>query len=269
MIFDFVVENGLILLIASLTYAAVEAAATPKAWMLGWMLDTALTFVAVSLLEPWYEGINPKTKGKRLGWVDLWNGVCFYMVWGTITFVFRDTYSLMEESSPWTTLPKACAWVTVTQVYAHAYHRATHTPLLWRFHRKHHTHVYPFLGTNVVFSVVEMAMLAVTGRLLPYWTLSACGVGFTSFDILLPECYNIWLSIVIHSEHDVPASFFPPLRPLGYLCGWSDDNAVKAHHRHHRHIRQNYGLHPWTDWAVLQAGRGLGLSSDAAGARTN
>ena len=55
----------------------------------------------------------------------------------------------------------------------------------------------------------------------------------------------------------MPASFYPPLRPVAALWGWVDDGAVKAHHAHHRRVHVSYGGHPWTDWVVERCERAI------------
>merc|ERR1711972_991487 len=94
-------------------------------------------------------------------------------------------------------------------------HRALHTRLLYRWHKRHHEHTATALLTNFHFSAVDLFLEGAAPLFVGLAALQALGAKVSQAEGILISTYIQWYEIGSHSGKPVPTvTLFPPLAPL-------------------------------------------------------
>lgn len=214
---------------------------------------TAITVLAtlwvLEALIPFFTHQHPNLRERVLH--DLRN-----FAWGGVNLalgaVFVSTVLVTADSLAqahdwgllrWVELPSPAGWVVafvLLDVWMYVWHRLNHEmPLLWRFHRMHHSDMAMDVSTGVRFHTGEIVLSGIA-RLVVVPLL-----GISIEQLLVYEAVMLPVVLLHHSNVRLP-------RWLDYGLAWVIVSPA-VHRVHHSHLpaetNSNYGsVFPWWDW---------------------
>lgn len=286
-LFVWVCENGSIVLLSLLVYAAeAEKPLEVPFWelflrtLIGSLIsvDGAIFIQGLFLFFlfsdiPYYnqekrEAAERREKRKRSVWEEwrslwtvLWPAKCvgsFLIALWTST-IHPDEMEIRTKTFAYGFfLPKLLFIRIFSDITFYIAHLLLHAhPAIYSFvHKRHHEDVYTSLSSNVHFTLTD---LVVEGFVPIYLSmilldlvrnLSGCDqLLVTNADLRLFMIYIQWYQIGSHVGKDVPfVTFFPPLAPLYRLFFPNlDRDNILFHETHHNVLKCNYGITQWMD----------------------
>jgi sterol desaturase/sphingolipid hydroxylase (fatty acid hydroxylase superfamily) len=191
----------------------------------------ASAFVAAMALAVLLQRLAPHAR-LRGSWAvngSLWLGnalviaaVCGACACTAARWAGREGIGILNwaELGAWTAVP---ASVVVLDLVSYGWHRATHrVPVLWRFHRVHHSDPTFTASTGVRFHPGEL-LLSLPLRLAAVVVLGAPAVAVLTFEVVFTVA-----NLVEHGDIDLPASVE---RALGRVL-----ITPALHRRHHTRV---------------------------------
>lgn len=122
-------------------------------------------------------------------------------------------------------------------------HRAAHEiPILWKFHRTHHTTKHPNIRLTAYADTEQEVWDMVGAPILAYATLRALNIPFDFFMLWICLHYTVHTELSGHSGLRI--LMFPPLTLSPLLAHFDAELSIEDHDLHHRHgwrVSRNYG----------------------------
>lgn len=169
---------------------------------------------------------------------------------GLVTLFNRRSKRPAFSLQPLRFLVKLAISRVVVDLFFYTAHRALHTPMLYKIHKKHHQHIATGLPTNFQFTLLDLLIENFAPLFAAMFTLEVVMKnGCSPLEQGLLVGYIQWYEIGSHSGKPVPTvTYFPPLTLLyRLLLGNVDERNIEFHDKHHAYGNCNYGITQWCD----------------------
>lgn len=204
--------------------AIIYEVARAKGWWLQWEFDTK----ARPSQELRAKAIQASFWGEFVRPIPL----CLLGLYVPISLKAEDV-----PTSPLAWFVQLYVLEAIAETWFYWFHRAMHTPSLYRFHKQHHGFVAPIGISAQYVHIVEGLLTGVVPTVLPLFCLPALTGAPLSFPLVLFFfTFRSWWAVDSHCGYAVPWSF----------GSWLfNDNS--HHYWHHRRNTGNYGsvFVPW------------------------